>query len=114
MNLIRKDVLRLKKVLIQRLIAFLSDEGIEPGDHISIPRISQAFWFNDGRELDQHADDHGQGLSEESVEYLFRQADGTFEEQFQVVKGTGKTYWVMKPLKARSTVREADGTAGQA
>jgi hypothetical protein len=111
MNLIRKDIHRLKNELIQQMIEFLSDECIEPGVRIPIGRVVRDFRFNDGKERGQHTDDHGQRLSTKSVEYLLRQADDIFEEEFHVIDGEGKTYWVLTPLKPDKSV-EAAG-AGQ-
>ena len=100
MNLIRKDVLRLKKELIKQLIEFLLNEGIKPGEPIPISRIPQKYWFDDGKEWGQHTVDHGQLLSEKNAEYLFRQADDIFEEESYVVKGQIKICWAMKPAKS--------------
>lgn len=96
MNLNREDVLRLKDELIKELLKFLSDEDIQSGEPIRITHVSQEFWFSDGKAEGEHTPDHGQQLSVENVEYLFRQADHIFEKQDTEEDRELKSQWVMK------------------
>jgi hypothetical protein len=97
MNLIRKEVIRLRKILAQQLVQFLDDECVEPNKRIPVENIVRDFRFDDEKEQGKHTVEHGRGLSEGDVDYLFRQSDEIFEEKFKNTDNGAEPYWVMKP-----------------
>jgi hypothetical protein len=97
MNLIRKDVIRLRKILAQQLVEFLDIECVEPNKRIPVGNILRDFRFDDEKEQGKHTVEHGQGLSIGDIDYLFRQSDDIFEEKFKTTDNGVKSYWVIKP-----------------
>lgn len=71
MNLTKKDVLRLKDVLIQQLADLLEDDQ----RFKSIAAIASSFRYQDYKDS-EHTPEHGMSLTIRQTEYLIEQSEG--------------------------------------